>query len=505
MMLQFRNIIQFATAFALAAVCITTNTNAQIQFGADINGANVVPPTASTVIGRSWFNYDEASNQLWFRVETKLLTGGILEFRTGPAGANGPILFTTTSAGPEYQGVSPVLTTANATDLFNSELYVQVVTPGFPGGEIRGQIERRVERQLIANLTGPGAAVGTARITVIQPEGVVLYRVEASGLSSAPTAAAVRLNPGMGGTVLFPLVQLPAMPSWRGASLQLGAGQIQQILAGNCVVQVQTVNFPGGELSGPLVPEFNRFYFTLNGTNVIPANGSPNSGRGEMIYNPATNQITYNIDWNGGASMGAFLHIDTPFSNGVQILVLAGGAAGPWIGVTPPLFPAAYDALFEGRLYVEIRSAAVPTGEIRGQVTPNPDVYGYAGATSAGNYGRILRIATYGLPLAGNPNYEVACFDALPGSFCSLAYGEDTAGMPLDLTFAGITGHVLWTNPLAGYPAAADATGYASNTFAIPPVAALIGQDFYLQWLSIDVAANPLGLVTSDAVKILIQ
>jgi hypothetical protein len=167
--------------------------------------------------------------------------------------------------------------------------------------------------------------------------------------------------------------------------------------------------------------------------------------------------------------------------------------------------------LYESTLYFEVDSPGFPGGEIRGQITPNPDVFGYQGPTFAGFLADGPRIFSPSLPgppfpMPGAPYSFGLTGDLPPGAVAALAYGGGNAGTPLDLGFLGMDGCLLLTGIDAGVLSTTNAFG------CVPPLPLLVpgfpgieGQDFYLQWLVIDPGANPLGLTTSDAMRIVIQ
>ena len=76
--------------------------------------------------------------------------------------------------------------------------------------------------------------------------------------------------------------------------------------------------------------------------------------------------------------------------------------------------------------------------------------------------------------------------------------------LPIDLTGAGMTGCSAYISLDLPIPMASSSTGRASQTIGIPSVPALIGRAFFGQYAQVDPGANPLGVVWSNAVIVLI-
>src|SRR5688572_4929980 len=125
------------TLFATATVATTTG---ELTIGG-LNGAQVVPPTASTATGV--VTVRQPLNGLTFSVSlsfTGLSSAETVAHLHGPAAANanGPIIATL----PNGQLVNfPItLTVAQAQQLASGQLYVDVHTTNFPEGEIRARL-----------------------------------------------------------------------------------------------------------------------------------------------------------------------------------------------------------------------------------------------------------------------------------------------------------------------------------------------------------------------------
>jgi len=99
-----------------------------------------VPPDASTATGFATFSYDNTTNELTYNITFSGLssteTGA--HIHQGVVGVDGPIQFTLLSGSPKTGTVT--LSASQETSLLAGELYVNIHSNNFSGGEIRGQI-----------------------------------------------------------------------------------------------------------------------------------------------------------------------------------------------------------------------------------------------------------------------------------------------------------------------------------------------------------------------------
>lgn len=114
----------------------------------------------------------------------------------------------------------------------------------------------------------------------------------------------------------------------------------------------------------------------LSGALENPPVTTTASGRGAVIVNPTTREITGGITFTGvtPSAGGHHIHqapVGNPTANGPVIvaLVLAAGGNAAVVPAGTVLTAAQYSALLAGELYFNVHSAANPGGEIRGRIS----------------------------------------------------------------------------------------------------------------------------------------
>ncbi len=113
--------MKIAAAIVFAGLAMTDIAHAEVvAMVAAIAGSNEVPPTPSTASGTGEIVLDTASRQLSWKMKW--------------SGLSAPLSAT------HFHGASPA--TANA-GILAGRWYINMHTPNYPAGEIRGQVVRR--------------------------------------------------------------------------------------------------------------------------------------------------------------------------------------------------------------------------------------------------------------------------------------------------------------------------------------------------------------------------
>ncbi len=164
-----------ASAFFLATL-ISPSWGTIWVFNAVLDGAQEVPPNSSPAVGSATMIYDDVTNMFnLFIAENGIPRSQIIasHIHVAPPGVAGPVIFnigdgsvyqdfgTTgayfvgTNLGPFPQG--------NEGDLLANNTYINIHTPTYPGGEIRGQLILVPEPVSLAVLGGALGLVALRR------------------------------------------------------------------------------------------------------------------------------------------------------------------------------------------------------------------------------------------------------------------------------------------------------------------------------------------------------
>ncbi len=114
---------------------------------------------------------------------------------------------------------------------------------------------------------------------------------------------------------------------------------------------------------------------TLTGAQELVPTGSTATGRGAVLVNPNTREITGGVTFTGLVPSAGGHHIHqapsgAPTQNGPIIvpLTLSPGGRGATVPAGTVLTEAQYAAYLAGELYFNVHTTAFPGGEIRGQI-----------------------------------------------------------------------------------------------------------------------------------------
>ena len=108
-------------------------------FSSELDGGQEVPPTPSAATGDANISFNLATSELSWVISHDVAFPTAAHIHSGAAGTNGPVEVPLDHTVNPMAG-SAVLTTAQRGMLMNGNLYINIHTTAFPGGEIRGQI-----------------------------------------------------------------------------------------------------------------------------------------------------------------------------------------------------------------------------------------------------------------------------------------------------------------------------------------------------------------------------
>ncbi len=283
-------------------------------YGAVLTGAQETPPNNSTGFGNATVTLDAARTSVNVKLTFSSLTAAIIGAHIhgeAPAGvATGVVIpFTTDAASGRMDKTFTIDKTLGDKIAANPHLYyVNVHTPMFPGGEIRGQLtllddvtKFSAELRGVNEVPPSNSTVVGAALVTIDAANALTFEVSTPGIVS-PIASHIHGPNGPAGVVENVLIGFTSSTNtFSGGrlkgSVQISAANAAAIRANpaNFYVNVHTTANPGGEVRGQLV--------AANESDVGVA-GKVTGARGEnfvtdvRIFNPSfTNRTSTLVEY----------------------------------------------------------------------------------------------------------------------------------------------------------------------------------------------------------------
>jgi CHRD domain-containing protein len=113
-----------------------------------------------------------------------------------------------------------------------------------------------------------------------------------------------------------------------------------------------------------------KYEAALKGADEVPSNDTAGMGKVEASYDTKTMKLTYTVTYSGlsGPATAAHFHGPAkPGSNAGPVITLSGKLDSPVKGEATLTSAQAKD-LADGMWYLNVHTAAHPSGEIRGQI-----------------------------------------------------------------------------------------------------------------------------------------
>ena len=224
-------------------------------FVAKMTGAEEVPAHATSAHGAAVVVFDPATRGITYQLQHTVVGAVAGHIHQAAPGVNGPVIVPFSLVGQGANG-SAVLTQAQADDLLAGNLYTNVHSPTFPGGEIRGELLKPGQILFVANLTGaqsvgptPSTATGTGSVIFDPATNGIVYRLHETVVDA--TAAHIHQAPaGVNGPVIVPFTLVGQDAS---GTATLTADQATALQAAGLYMNVHSPSFPGGEIRGQLL------------------------------------------------------------------------------------------------------------------------------------------------------------------------------------------------------------------------------------------------------------
>lgn len=118
----------------------TPTPNPNITFKATLNGTSEVPSNASTATGNATLVFNNTTKIFTITVTHNVAGANGGHIHLGAIGVNGGVVFPFTNLTSPITYTSAALTAAQEADLKANLHYVNIHSPAYPGGEIRGQL-----------------------------------------------------------------------------------------------------------------------------------------------------------------------------------------------------------------------------------------------------------------------------------------------------------------------------------------------------------------------------
>jgi Ca2+-binding RTX toxin-like protein len=259
---------EFAPTMALAAL------NGEAGHTGDLSGSQEVPPVSSSAEARGSVVLSADGSSIVVRLSfSGLSSANTMSHIHGPAapGVNGPVIFDLGSSGGTAGELGPLqfaITPQQRADLQNGLWYFNVHSSNNPSGEVRGQIlvdqvfEAQLSPQQVVGDAVFSQASGVGSVTLAGPQDSVVITLSYSGLTGEGVpgvSTGVRLRGpaprGSNGAALnvFPLrLSGAASDTFITQEYPITAQEAQQLKAGLWYFEVQSQEFPDGELRGQL-------------------------------------------------------------------------------------------------------------------------------------------------------------------------------------------------------------------------------------------------------------
>ncbi|MFO1425926.1 MAG: CHRD domain-containing protein [Steroidobacteraceae bacterium] len=350
----------------------------------DLAGLQEVPAAATRNSGRAAITLNTVTRVATFHVNTTGLTDATAShLHRARAGTNGPVAvgFNKDAANASHWSAENVtLAQADFDALQSAGAYVNVHTPAFAGGEVRGQVVppgylvvvNRVDGEQEVPAPRVTTARGTTALTVRTATGDADVHINATGVDDATLAHIHDGFAGLNGPVIVNMTKDPAaVTHWSATGATLTAAQVATLIDGGLYVNVHTPAAPAGMIRGQLLPEGAQLVISqMTGRQEAPAVASANGGRASVTVNTVAKKLTVHVNTTGltDATL-AHIHRGARGAAGPVAINLTKDATGTrWSATAVTLTDDQLADYRAGNWYVNVHTPANPGGEVRGQV-----------------------------------------------------------------------------------------------------------------------------------------
>jgi hypothetical protein len=357
-----------------------------------LSGQQEVPAVDTAANGYAYAAVDQNDYELILTVRTTGVDNATMaHIHTGRVGTNGDVLVgleqSDSMAGVWIVPDSTMIDQATFDVLAGGGHYVNVHTPEYPSGELRGQI--LTDNFVLATFDLSGQQEVPMVDTQASGDGYALvntddYMIEVvavtSGVDFATMAHIHTGRIGNNGDVLVGLVQSANdLGTWMTPEdTRIDQATFEVLASGGHYVNVHTPENPGGELRGQILTDnFELATFGLSGAQEVPAVTTAASGMSYVLINTAdySVELVALTDGLDDATM-AHIHSGRIGNNGDVLVGLeqVTDEPGKWVTPANTMIDAdIYAVLASGGHYVNVHTPANPGGELRGQIISSDD------------------------------------------------------------------------------------------------------------------------------------
>ena len=357
-----------------------------------LSGSQEVPAVSTSAEGFAYLSLDQSNFAVTLTVRTEGVDDATMaHIHTGRVGKNGGVLVgldpDEDEAGVWVAPSGTMIDESIFAVLASGGHYVNVHTPAFPSGELRGQI--LTDDFVLATFPLSGKQEVPAVTTQASGDGYALVNTETFDLELVAVTTGVEFatmahihtgRVGNNGGVLVSLVQSGEdSGTWMTPEdLQIDAEILGVLASGGHYVNVHTPENPGGELRGQILTDnFVLATFGLSGSQEVPAVATNASGDGYALVNTDDFSIelvalTEGVD----DAVAAHIHTGRVGENGGVLVGLEQITSEPGKWVTPAdlaIDAEIFAVLASGGHYVNVHTPANPDGELRGQIISEDD------------------------------------------------------------------------------------------------------------------------------------
>jgi plastocyanin len=340
-----------------------------IPFLLDESGENFCAGTGSPAKGFALAVLSPDSTKLSCYVSHSVVSPSAAHIHLAAECSNGGIIFPFSSPTSPISQVFNV-TPTDVSNLLSGLLYVNIHSGSFPDGEIRGQIIAEPMR-FIFSLdeiqevpTTQSFANGCAVIELSSDASELSVFIEHDVVSTISGHLHLA-PPGVDGPIQFPFANpnTPVDEVW-----SIDTTSVKNLLNRQLYANIHSMAHPGGEIRGQVAQDSVVFTSMLDGAQADggAGTGSLATGFGVYVLSADLSQLSIYIEHDIASPTNGHVHYGVP---GVE-----GPVAFPFSSFTSPIVetwnldPDDVDSLLNNGLYVNIHTAAFPSGEIRGQL-----------------------------------------------------------------------------------------------------------------------------------------